>query len=306
MAIDLTISIPPKIDFLQGTLMSAWKQSRLRAVTLACAIVMTAVPAQTLYAEKSITYYYTDPQGTVLATTDAVGNITSIADYRPYGTRVLSEIESGPGYTGHISDPDSGLIYMQARYYDPDIGRFLSNDPVGLQPGDTFGNNNYSYVNNNPVVNWDPTGMCAANAEGSYCPETDSPPPPDPTPPQPKPSPKDATPLSEVRVKPSTSTTSIGIPPPIFRPPEGRAIFRSSILKPIFRKIDDAASNQIVKTLSYKALKITKTGVLKVTPMGAAFEAVTHIDDLGGCDDDGNCRDEAPVSSLRHPSTEPK
>jgi len=38
MAIDLTISIPLKIDFLQGTLMSAWKKSSLRDVTMACAI----------------------------------------------------------------------------------------------------------------------------------------------------------------------------------------------------------------------------------------------------------------------------
>nr|WP_273072018.1 MULTISPECIES: RHS repeat-associated core domain-containing protein [Alteromonas] len=33
-------------------------------------------------------------------------------------------------YTGHIKDSNTGLVYMQARYYDPVIGRFCSNDPV--------------------------------------------------------------------------------------------------------------------------------------------------------------------------------
>ncbi len=81
-------------------------------------------------ADKAVTYYYTDQQGTVLATADAAGNVTSTADYRPYGPRVSGVPAPGPGFTGHLDEPDSGLVYMQQRYLDPQTGRFLSVDSV--------------------------------------------------------------------------------------------------------------------------------------------------------------------------------
>ncbi|MCL1114298.1 RHS repeat-associated core domain-containing protein [Shewanella basaltis] len=66
------------------------------------------------------------------------------------------------GFTGHVKD-DSGLTYMQARYYDPVIGRFYSNDPDGtmdhLSIGNIQGFNRYAYGNNNPYRYIDPTGM---------------------------------------------------------------------------------------------------------------------------------------------------
>ena len=53
-------------------------------------------------------------------------------------------------------------MYMQARYYDPATGRFLSSDPVGPSGGDPFSFNRYAYTNNNPVVGVDPDGrQCA-------------------------------------------------------------------------------------------------------------------------------------------------
>lgn len=65
---------------------------------------------------------------------------------------------SGPGHTGHVNDPESGLVYMQARYYDPAVGRFVSTDPVGPSAGDLFGFNRYAYADNSPIVHDDPTG----------------------------------------------------------------------------------------------------------------------------------------------------
>ncbi|RUO60189.1 hypothetical protein CWI71_07205 [Pseudidiomarina insulisalsae] len=66
------------------------------------------------------------------------------------------------GYTGHKYDDDLGLSYMQARYYDPVIGRFYSNDPVGtlghLSQGSIQGFNRYAYANNNPYKYTDPDG----------------------------------------------------------------------------------------------------------------------------------------------------
>lgn len=118
-------------------------------------------------------YYYTDPQGTVLAKADAGGTIIASYDYAPYGAAVasMSPAPSGPGYTGHVNDPDSGLVYMQARFYDPVLGRFLSVDSVAPSAGSLSGFNRYAYANNNPIVNMDPDGrqstddICMGNAQ---------------------------------------------------------------------------------------------------------------------------------------------
>lgn len=108
----------------------------------------------------TVTYVYTDPQGTPLAEADANGNITKTFDYTPYGTTALGTPPSGPGYTGHVNDPETNLVYMQARYYDHATGHFLSVDPVSPMPGNTFNFNRYVYGNNNPIRNIDPNGRC--------------------------------------------------------------------------------------------------------------------------------------------------
>jgi RHS repeat-associated protein len=113
-------------------------------------------------------YYYTDPQGTPLAKTDASGNIIATYEYTPYGVPVASmgAATDGMGYTGHVNDPETGLVYMQARYYDPGRGGFLIVDPVGPSPGNLFNFNRYDYANNNPINHTDPDGRCS-DADGS-------------------------------------------------------------------------------------------------------------------------------------------
>ncbi|MDA8259288.1 MAG: DUF6531 domain-containing protein [Betaproteobacteria bacterium] len=59
-------------------------------------------------------------------------------------------------YTGR-EDDGTGLYYYRARYYDPGIGRFISEDPLGFEAGDV---NFYVYVGNNPVNANDPSGLC--------------------------------------------------------------------------------------------------------------------------------------------------
>lgn len=107
-------------------------------------------------ASQIVRYQHTDMLGTPVMETDESGNVISRSVYEPFGKRLGGE-KVGIGYTGHLQDTDLGLTYMQARYYDPLIGRFYSNDPVGFTGEvDTF--NRYSYVANNPYKYTDPTG----------------------------------------------------------------------------------------------------------------------------------------------------
>ncbi|WP_369928840.1 RHS repeat-associated core domain-containing protein [Xanthomonas sp. NCPPB 2632] len=110
------------------------------------------------HAAETVTYYYTDQQGTVLATADAAGNVLSNTDYRPYGTISRGTPVEGPGYAGHVEDTDSGLVYMQARYYDPSVGRFLSVDPVTTKAGTPTEFGRFTYTANDPIGKVDPDG----------------------------------------------------------------------------------------------------------------------------------------------------
>ena len=75
------------------------------------------------------------------------------------GQEILNDrVGTRKGYTGHLNDTAADLVYMKARYYDPQIGRFYSNDPVGFveSRADTF--NRYRYVGGNPYSRIDPDG----------------------------------------------------------------------------------------------------------------------------------------------------
>ena len=101
-------------------------------------------------------YIHPDVLGGTAATTNAAKS-PERTRYAPYGSAWGHTPKNEIGYTGHKQDSDTGLVYMQARYYDPVIGRFYSNDPVGFTGEiDTF--NRYSYVANNPYKYTDPNG----------------------------------------------------------------------------------------------------------------------------------------------------
>ncbi|MCX7512677.1 RHS repeat-associated core domain-containing protein [Frateuria sp. STR12] len=134
-------------------------------------ILLVLACQHSAWAAETTTYVLTDMQGTVLAKEDAHGQIIARYDYRPYGKQQTGPTTAGPGYTGHVSDPDTGLIYMQARYYDP-IGRMLSVDPVGPTPGDVFSFNRYAYAKNNPYRYTDPDGRNATAFVGGLFVET--------------------------------------------------------------------------------------------------------------------------------------
>src|SRR5690606_12770128 len=111
------------------------------------------------HAERTTTFYHTDGLGSVVAATDQSGAVLWRKDYAPYGEQIDSTPDSESiAYTGKQHDDVTGLTYFGARYYDPEIGRFLSVDPVGFVESNPMSFNRYAYVNNNPYKYVDPDG----------------------------------------------------------------------------------------------------------------------------------------------------
>ncbi|WP_229298515.1 RHS repeat domain-containing protein [Stenotrophomonas maltophilia] len=112
-------------------------------------------------AQTTVTYIHTDALGWVVAESDANGNVIKRYDYEPYGPVVGGQVTDGPGYTGQVSDSATGLSYMRQLYMDPQLGVFLSVDPVTayLKPVGQF--NRYRYANGNPYKFTDPDGRQA-------------------------------------------------------------------------------------------------------------------------------------------------
>lgn len=109
---------------------------------------------------ETVTYIHTDQLGSPVLETNSAGANVRAADYRAYGDELLSGPQLGPAFTGHYRDADTGLVYMQQRYYDPLTGRFLSVDPVGVSPVNGLNFSRYWYASNSPYVNTDPDGRC--------------------------------------------------------------------------------------------------------------------------------------------------
>jgi RHS repeat-associated protein len=87
--------------------------------------------------------------------------------YKPYGEVALSSGSSrtSVGYTGQRLDTDSGLMFYNARFYDPVLSYFVSADTIAADKNDPKTRNRYSYVLNNPVKYNDPSGNCADPAD---------------------------------------------------------------------------------------------------------------------------------------------
>ncbi|WP_411851535.1 RHS repeat domain-containing protein [Stenotrophomonas sp. LGBM10] len=106
----------------------------------------------------TISYLHTDALGSPVASTNQAGAVVERTHYEPYGAPI-GKVVDGPGYTGHIMDGATGLSYMQQRYYDPQLGVFLSVDPVtAYSNGDARYFNRYWYGAGNPYKFLDPDG----------------------------------------------------------------------------------------------------------------------------------------------------
>ena len=111
-------------------------------------------PLARIKTDGSVRYYQQDGLGSVIALTDETGVIKTQYVYDTFGnTSFVGERSDNTfQYTGREND-ETGLYYYRARYYSPELHRFISEDPIGS------GVNHYSYVNNNPLNYMDPLGL---------------------------------------------------------------------------------------------------------------------------------------------------
>ncbi len=110
-------------------------------------------------AERKLYYFHTDQIGTPLEMTDVNGQIVWQATYKAWGeveTLAVSEVEQHLRFQGLYFDDETGLHYSMFRYYDPGVGRFITQDPIGLLGG----TNLYQYVLS-PLGEVDVLGLCS-------------------------------------------------------------------------------------------------------------------------------------------------
>jgi RHS repeat-associated protein len=112
-------------------------------------------------------YFYTrDHLGSIRELTDSTGVVRARYEYDPYGrqTKVSGDKDSPFGFTGHFVHSPSGLLLAPYRPYSPSLGRWLTEDPIGLAGG----GNLYAYVSNGPTNAIDPTGEIAIAIVGLF------------------------------------------------------------------------------------------------------------------------------------------
>jgi RHS repeat-associated protein len=115
-------------------------------------------------------FYIKNLQGDIIEIVDASGNTVARYRYDAWGNNIIDPWDSGLGiadinpyrYRSYRYDSETGLYYLNARYYDSSIGRFISADSINyLDPSSEQGLNLYAYGNNNPVMMIDPNGNFA-------------------------------------------------------------------------------------------------------------------------------------------------
>ncbi len=114
-------------------------------------------------------FYHTDNLGSIIALTDGGGTITEQDSYDLWGKRrgangvddpndMMPASNANRGYTGQEPVGEFAWLNLNARMYDPQIGRFMSTDPKVDEPFTSQGWNRFAYVANNPLRSTDPTG----------------------------------------------------------------------------------------------------------------------------------------------------
>ena len=134
-----------------------------------------------LVAKKNYQYYLiTNTRGDIIETRDDYGNVSAKFVYDAWGKLISVTNASGTPlasdsfayqislkYRGYVYDNETGLYYLQSRYYDPETGRFLNADDVGFigYSGEQLSYNAFAYCENNAVVRIDTTGKTYSYAD---------------------------------------------------------------------------------------------------------------------------------------------
>lgn len=120
----------------------------------------------------SVYFYRKDAQGNIIAILDSNGTVVVKYNYDAWGRHNITDADGEPimdadhiaylnpfRYRSYYYDTETRLYYLQTRYYDPETGRFISQDDIDYaEPEVINGINLYAYCGNNPVMNVDPTG----------------------------------------------------------------------------------------------------------------------------------------------------
>ena len=114
-------------------------------------------------------YYLTNAQGDIVALLDESGNSAVQYSYDAWGnaTATTGSMADTLGsrnslrYRGYVFDTETGLYYLQSRYFNPKMARFINADALVSTGQGLLGNNMFAYCNNNPVNMLDPAGMFA-------------------------------------------------------------------------------------------------------------------------------------------------
>jgi RHS repeat-associated protein len=118
-------------------------------------------------ASGAVSYYEQDGLDSTSSLSDATGGLAQSYAYNTFGNLLTSAgiIDNPFQYTGRDFDPETGIYYYRARYYDSSIGRFISEDPIRFAGSSSF----YLYTQNRPTNAVDPTGLkikfCSRDAE---------------------------------------------------------------------------------------------------------------------------------------------
>jgi RHS repeat-associated protein len=126
------------------------------------------VPAQGEDPQVTTPYYYVyDQKGFVQAILDVDGDIVESYEYTPFGelltTPTITQFRFLSGREECIWDPETKLYYMHARYYDPILGRFQTQDSMRGSMGSPVSLNRYIYCQNDPISLIDPSGNSPFN-----------------------------------------------------------------------------------------------------------------------------------------------
>ncbi len=146
------------ISFSTQTRMSIMLKPKNWMALFSLWIVLVAGAAQ---AGTELYFVHSDHLGTAKVLTNHNQEVVWQADYSPFGEVVETsdEVEFRQRFLGQYYDQESNLYYNYYRDYDPSTGRYIQSDPIGLKGGI----NTYAYVENNPIVQYDPLGLWSIN-----------------------------------------------------------------------------------------------------------------------------------------------